>query len=151
MLPVAMERGQLLLLGERFLGSGGGAGFGVMDDDVLFVDPEAAQTPGGIGHFLDTEGFHVVLGLVVEEERLEDLIEGGLVFGGEAGGGGGETEGEGVENGLVFGSLGLSAVAAGGFDLSGRGVTRHRSSLDFNLALRSSETGRRQRLSYCGI
>jgi hypothetical protein len=123
-----------LFLGERFLEGAGDVGGGVVGDESLLLDPEAAETPGSVGHFFDAEGFHVVLGFEVLDERGEDLIEGGFVFGGETGGVSGEVEGEMVEDGLVFGALGLSAIAAGGFDLGWRGVARHRSYLDFMLA-----------------
>jgi hypothetical protein len=151
LLPVAMERGQLLLLGEGFLEGGGAAGAGVVGDEDLFMDPEAADAPSGVGHLFDAEGFDVVLGLIVLEEGFENLLKGFVFLGGEAGGGGGEAERKRVEDGLVFGALGLSAIAAGGFDLCGRGVARHRCSLDFKVTLAQVGLSRVEELNYCGL
>lgn len=138
-LPVAVERAAVIVemfLGESFLERAGDAGGGVVADEVLFVDPKATETPSGVGHFFDAEGFHVILGFVVVDEGGEDLLEGVLVFRGETGGVSGEVDGEGVEDGLrVAGAFGLSAVAAGGFDLGGRGVTRHSWVLDHEVSM----------------
>ena len=141
-----------LFLGEGFAGRAGRIGWGIAGNEVLFVNPEAALTPGGVGHLFDAEGFHVVLGLEVLDKGGEDLVEGVFVFGGEAGGAGGEVMGEGFEDGLrELGPFGACAVAAGGVDLSGGGVTRHRCSRDLKLAWRVGGTDGVGWAGYLGI
>jgi hypothetical protein len=88
---------------------------------VIFDGGDAAEAPAGVGEFLDQDGFGSAFGLELVDEVLDVVLVGGEILGGEEGGGGGESVGDGVLGGVRFafhsagagGVLGIGAVDAG--------------------------------------
>ena len=78
-------------------------------EEAGFEERDAVEAPGGVGEFADELGFGGRGGLVFIAELAAVVFVGGGVFGGEDGGAGGESMGEGVEGGAVFAGVGAGA------------------------------------------
>src|SRR5579864_8447620 len=121
-IAVAAEIGEGALLGAEGFGDGeGGVEVGNVDVDaaggrgslegeqVILDGGNAAESPGGVGKFLDQDVFGGAFGLEFVEEVLDVALVGGEILGGEEGGGGGESMGDGVVGGMGFAGVGAAA------------------------------------------
>jgi len=129
---ITAEEGKAGLGGELRLGgsetgngSGEGTVVGGVADDAGFDGPAAAHAPGVRGHFLDERLLDGVGGLELEEEGVEEGLEGFGVLGVEHGGAGEETVVGGVGGGTGLAFRGdrsnrESAIGAGCIDASDR-------------------------------
>jgi len=94
--------------GEEAVGLEDGEGV-VAGDEAGFEERDAAEAPGGIGELVDKVRFGGIGGLVFVEELAAVGFEGGGVFGGEDGRGGGKAVTEGVAGGAEFAFRGAGA------------------------------------------
>ncbi len=99
----------------------GREGSGGAREDLGFEQRDAVEAPGGVGDFHDELRFGGSGGLVLVEEAAAMGFEGGRVFRGEDGGGGGQAVAQGVERRTLLagwgaragGVLGVGAVDGG--------------------------------------
>jgi hypothetical protein len=81
--------------------------FEAVGEESGFDAEEALKAPLGGGHLVDEEGFELALGLVLGDERGEEVEVLGAVLDGEDGLAGEEAVADGIEAGAGVGAAGL--------------------------------------------